>query len=141
MALGVMVIALSPVTGPANDLPSQGLYISSVEDYSDLNNHDITVGDVILTADGVTLETTSDLLDVLERTSPAKPCGWRSKSAAAAMSSPWTRCWPRAAATEASKQKAPPRIYPAAAPCFSPQVKNLSLIAHQKMNSTMSGRM
>ena len=61
-----MVIALSPVTGPANDLPSQGLYISSVEDYSDLNNHDITVGDVILTADGVTLETTSDLLDVLE---------------------------------------------------------------------------
>ena len=30
----------------------------SVEDYSDLNNHDITVGDVILTADGVTLETT-----------------------------------------------------------------------------------
>ena len=30
VALGVMVIALSPVTGPANDLPSQGLYISSV---------------------------------------------------------------------------------------------------------------
>ena len=47
VALGVMVIALSPVTGPANDLPSQGLYISSVEDYSDLNNHDITVGDDI----------------------------------------------------------------------------------------------
>lgn len=71
VALGVMVIALSPVTGPANDLPSQGLYISSVEDYSDLNNHDITVGDVILTADGVTLETTSDLLDVLETHKPA----------------------------------------------------------------------
>ena len=67
-----MVIALSPVTGPANDLPSQGLYISSVEDYSDLNNHDITVGDVILTADGVTLETTSDLLDVLETHKPGE---------------------------------------------------------------------
>ena len=72
VALGVMVIALSPVTGPANDLPSQGLYISSVEDYSDLNNHDITVGDVILTADGVTLETTSDLLDVLETHKPGE---------------------------------------------------------------------
>ena len=67
-----MVIALSPVTGPANDLPSQGLYIPSVEDYSDLNNHDITVGDVILTADGVTLETTSDLLDVLETHKPGE---------------------------------------------------------------------
>ena len=57
-----------------SDLPSQGLYISSVEDYSDLNNHDITVGDVILTADGVTLETTSDLLDVLETHKPGETC-------------------------------------------------------------------
>ena len=62
----------SSPAGPANDLPSQGLYISSVEDYSDLNNHDITVGDVILTADGVTLETTSDLLDVLETHKPGE---------------------------------------------------------------------
>lgn len=48
-----------------------------MEDYSDLNNHDITVGDVILTADGVTLETTSVCWMCWRRTSPAKPCGWR----------------------------------------------------------------
>ncbi|MFQ8833275.1 MAG: hypothetical protein ACLR7U_10665 [Ruthenibacterium lactatiformans] len=68
MALGVMVIALSPVTGPANDLP-EGLYISSVEDYSDLNNrhHRGRRDD-----GGVTLETTSDLLDVLETHKPGE---------------------------------------------------------------------
>ena len=72
VALGVMVIALSPATGPANDLPEQGLYISAVEEYSDLNRHDVTVGDVILKADGVTLVTTSDLLDVLETHKPGE---------------------------------------------------------------------
>ncbi len=72
VALGVMVIALSPATGPSNDLPEQGLYISAVEEYSDLNRHDVTVGDVILKADGVTLVTTSDLLDVLETHKPGE---------------------------------------------------------------------
>lgn len=72
VALGVMVIALSPATGPANDLPEQGLYISAVEEYSDLNRHDVTVGDVILKADGVTLVDTSDLLDVLETHKPGE---------------------------------------------------------------------
>ena len=72
VALGVMVIALSPATGPANDLPEQGLYISSIEEYSDLNRHDVTVGDVILKADGVTLVDTADLLDVLETHKPGE---------------------------------------------------------------------
>lgn len=72
VALGVMVIALTPATGPSNDLPEQGLYISAIEEYSDLNRHDVTVGDVILTADGVTLVTTSDLLDVLETHKPGE---------------------------------------------------------------------
>lgn len=72
VALGVMVIALSPATGPSNDLPEQGLYISGIEEYSDLNRHDVTVGDVILKADGVTLVTTSDLLDILETHKPGE---------------------------------------------------------------------
>ena len=72
VALGVMVVALTPATGPANGLPSQGLYITEVEMYSDLNNHDITAGDVILTADGVVLETGSDLLGVLETHKPGE---------------------------------------------------------------------
>ena len=67
-----MVIALTPATGPSNDLPEQGLYISAIEEYSDLNRHDVTVGDVILTADGVMLVTTSDLLDVLETHKPGE---------------------------------------------------------------------
>ncbi len=71
-ALGVMVIALSPAMGEANDLPEQGLYISEIEEYSDLNRHDITVGDVILKADGVTLTDTADLLDVLEAHKPGE---------------------------------------------------------------------
>lgn len=72
VALGVMVIALSPATGPANGLPEHGLYISAIEEYSDLNRHDVTVGDVILSADGVTLLDTSDLLDVLETHKPGE---------------------------------------------------------------------
>ncbi len=72
VALGVMLLALTPATGPANGLPSQGLYITEVEEYSDLNNHDVTAGDVILTADGETLETVSDLLDVLETHKPGE---------------------------------------------------------------------
>jgi hypothetical protein len=117
VALGVMVIALSPSQALPTTCPARAYIfhlwkITATEQprhhrgRRDIDGGRRNAGNHV------------DLLDVLETHKPAKPCGWRSKSAAAAMSSPWTRCWPRAAATEASKQKAPRGIYPAAAPLF-----------------------
>ncbi|MEG2165403.1 MAG: trypsin-like peptidase domain-containing protein [Ruthenibacterium sp.] len=68
--LGITVIALSPATGAANDLPIQGLYISEMAPESALLAHDITVGDVILTADGTVLKKTEDLTELLKTKKP-----------------------------------------------------------------------
>ena len=65
MTLGVTVIALSSATGPDRGLPAQGLYIAEVAPESDLVNHDVSAGDVILKADGVTLTAVADLQDIL----------------------------------------------------------------------------
>ena len=55
------IIALDATTGPANGLPSKGLYIASILDVSDFKNHGIDAGDVILKANGVELATVDDL--------------------------------------------------------------------------------
>lgn len=70
--LGITVIPLTSGNGPANNLPSQGLYIDAIEPSSDLPNHDITVGDVLLEADGVELITTADLLDAIAAHKPGE---------------------------------------------------------------------
>lgn len=66
MTLGVTVIALSSVTGPERGLPAHGLYIAEVLHESDLVNHDVTAGDVILKADGRELTATADLQEILK---------------------------------------------------------------------------
>ena len=66
MTLGVTVIALSSVTGPERGLPAHGLYIAEVLPESDLVNHDVTAGDVILKADGRELTATADLQEILK---------------------------------------------------------------------------
>jgi serine protease Do len=63
--LAISVIALSPVTGPANNLPEHGLYITAIESYSDITNHGVEVGDILLTADGKTMYTRNDLANVV----------------------------------------------------------------------------
>ncbi len=59
--LGITIYALDATNGPANGLPSQGLYIASIEPYSDLVNHGIMPGDVILKANGVEMLSNDDL--------------------------------------------------------------------------------
>lgn len=68
--LGVTVIALDATSGPANGLPSQGLYIATIEPYSDLNNWGITAGDVILKANGIELIKNEDLSNELKNYKP-----------------------------------------------------------------------
>lgn len=63
--LGVQVYALSPFDG--EDLPSQGLYIDFVEPQSDLIAYDVTVGDIILEADGETMRTPDDLSEIISQ--------------------------------------------------------------------------
>ncbi len=70
--LGITVIALDATNGPANGLPSQGLYIASIADYSDMNNHGIEAGDVIIKANGVELITTDDLTEELKKFRPGE---------------------------------------------------------------------
>ena len=64
--LGVTVIALTGVSGPPNGLPAQGLYISEIAANSDLVRSDVTVGDIILEADGQVMETAADLSAVVQ---------------------------------------------------------------------------
>lgn len=64
--LGVTVIALTSVNGPPNGLPAQGLYISELAPGSDLVRSDVTVGDIILEADGRVMKTTADLTAVVQ---------------------------------------------------------------------------
>ena len=64
--LGVTVIALTGVNGPPNGLPAQGLYISEIAANSDLVRSDVTVGDIILEADGQVMETVADLSAVVQ---------------------------------------------------------------------------
>ncbi|MEG2931739.1 MAG: trypsin-like peptidase domain-containing protein, partial [Ruthenibacterium sp.] len=69
-ALGISVEALNAVTGSLNDLPSQGLYIQSVEKASNLNSFDIVAGDIIIKADGAPMHTAADLSRVLAKYKP-----------------------------------------------------------------------
>ncbi len=68
--LGITIIALDATNGPANGLPSQGLYIASVAEYSYLARLGIMAGDVILEANGVEMITTDDLADQLAQFRP-----------------------------------------------------------------------
>ncbi|MBQ8612229.1 MAG: trypsin-like peptidase domain-containing protein [Oscillospiraceae bacterium] len=68
--LGISVIALDATNGPANGLPSQGLYIASIAEYSDMLNHGIEPGDVILKANGREMITTDDLTEELKSFRP-----------------------------------------------------------------------
>ncbi len=71
-ALGIVVIGLNPALAAENDVPAQGLFISAMEDYCDLIQYDIAVGDIILTADGQPMKTPDDLLEVLEKHKPGE---------------------------------------------------------------------
>ena len=68
--LGITVIALDSSNGPANGLPSQGLYIASIAPYSDMNRLGIEAGDVILKANGIELLSTDDLTEELKNFRP-----------------------------------------------------------------------
>ncbi|MDL2215901.1 S1C family serine protease [Ruminococcaceae bacterium OttesenSCG-928-N02] len=63
--LGAYVRPLNAATAAATGLPSQGLYIANVTTYSPLPAVGIYPGATILTADGRTMATAQDLLEVL----------------------------------------------------------------------------
>lgn len=68
--LGITVVALNEAVGELNGLPSQGLYITAIEDYSPLPAYGVEVGDVIVKANGKELVANSDLLTELKKFSP-----------------------------------------------------------------------
>ncbi len=68
--LGVQVIELNESNGPMNGLPRRGIYIATIESYSDLLNKGVRERDVIVEANGVELYSTDDLLQELEKFSP-----------------------------------------------------------------------
>ncbi|GEM_PF-1006605 len=68
--LGINVIALDATNGPANGLPGQGLYIASIQPGSDLLNHGIQAGDVILKAGDKEMIASEDLTDMLKEMRP-----------------------------------------------------------------------
>ncbi len=65
--LGIHII---PVTMLEIDIPDfdgeNGMVLSLIEPYSDLNNYGITPGDIIVSADGIELIETSDLTDLID---------------------------------------------------------------------------
>ena len=63
---GGALVNLTSVNGPPNGLPAQGLYISELAPGSDLVRSDVTVGDIILEADGKVMKTTADLTAVVQ---------------------------------------------------------------------------
>lgn len=63
--IGITVRALNETNGPANGLPAWGLYIETIEKDSNLNNHPVAEGDVLVQADGVDLVTMAALDEVL----------------------------------------------------------------------------
>lgn len=69
-ALGVTVVPLNSVNGPSNALPAQGLYIQTVEEYSDLINYDVMPGDVILKAGGQVMNVPLDLVNLIKSCAP-----------------------------------------------------------------------
>ena len=68
--LGVQVIELNDTNGPRNGLPNRGVYIASFTEGSDLPFKGVRERDVIIEANGVTVNTTNDLLEELEKCSP-----------------------------------------------------------------------
>ena len=63
--MGVTVLALTPVTGPANDLPAQGLYIREMTSECSLWAQGVQPGDVLVKANGTVLEQTDDLTQLI----------------------------------------------------------------------------
>ncbi len=68
--LGVQVIELNDTNGPRNGLPNRGVYIASFTEGSDLPAKGVRERDVIIEADGHEIDTTSDLLELLEEYAP-----------------------------------------------------------------------
>lgn len=68
--LGVSVVTLNSSNGPINGLPSQGMYIAEIMPNSDLTNKGVRVRDVIVEANGVTITTSDELLEELDKYSP-----------------------------------------------------------------------
>ena len=68
--LGVQVIELNDSNGPRNGLPNRGVYIASITEGSDLISKGVRERDVIVEANGKTINTTNDLLEELENYSP-----------------------------------------------------------------------
>lgn len=68
--LGVTVLALTPVTGPANGLPSEGLYISEMTPECSLWDQGVTPGDVIVSANGAPVAQTDDLTGLIAEAQP-----------------------------------------------------------------------
>ncbi len=63
--LGVTILALTPVTGPANGLPSQGLYIREMTPECSLWAQGVLPGDVIVSANGEAVAQTEDLTQLI----------------------------------------------------------------------------
>lgn len=68
--LGVQVIELNESNGPRNGLPSRGAYIASITEGSDLANRGVRERDVIVEANGKTINSSNDLLEELEKFAP-----------------------------------------------------------------------
>lgn len=70
--LGVTVAPLNSTNGPANGLPSQGLYILKLEENSNLIAYGIEMGDVIMKGNDVEFYQTKDLTDLLAKHKPGE---------------------------------------------------------------------
>ncbi len=70
--LGVQVIELNDSNGPRNGLPNKGVYIASITEGSDLPNKGVRERDVIVEANGKSINSTNDLLEELEKYSPGQ---------------------------------------------------------------------
>lgn len=68
--IGVTVRELNETNGPANGLPSWGLYIEEIAEDSNLKDFPVSAGDVIMEADGTALLTMKDLDGVLATHKP-----------------------------------------------------------------------
>lgn len=70
VVLGITIVALNQTTGSMYGLPEQGLYITQIDQASNLFAAGVTRGDVLLSANGTTLMENDDLLRLLEECVP-----------------------------------------------------------------------
>lgn len=70
VVLGITIVALNQTTGSMYGLPEQGLYITQIDQSSNLFAAGVTRGDVLLSANGTTLMENDDLLRLLEECVP-----------------------------------------------------------------------